>query len=113
MANADPIYKIDSNGTVANFLASNALYATCATGASTAAKIAKLVDTNVTSLANIKAGMTLFVKFTYTNTASSPTLTLQTNGGTQLLAAKTLRRTGSLNVGNTPQNSWSAGCVVC
>ena len=75
-------------------LISNTFYGTCDTVASTAAKIVKLVDTNTNAFAAI-TGMLLAVKFTYTNSATNSTLTLQTNGGGSLLAAKNIYRYGS------------------
>jgi hypothetical protein len=75
-------------------LISNTFYGTCDTAAGTTAKIAKLVDTN-TNAFSVITGMLLAVKFTNTNTAANPTLTLQTSGGTALLAAKNIYRYGS------------------
>lgn len=52
------------------------LYATCATAAATAAKVATLASGTLT----LKAGVTVAVKFTYANTASSPTLNVAGTG---------------------------------
>lgn len=52
------------------------LYATCGTGASTIAKVATLAAGTLT----LKAGVTVAVRFTYANTASSPTLNVAGTG---------------------------------
>ena len=52
------------------------LYATCGTGASTIAKVATLAAGTLT----LKAGATVAVRFTYANTASSPTLNVAGTG---------------------------------
>lgn len=52
------------------------LYATCGTAAATAAKVATLAAGSLT----LKAGVTVSVKFTYSNTASSPTLNVAGTG---------------------------------
>lgn len=52
------------------------LYATCGTGASTIAKVATLAAGTLT----LKAGVTVAVRFTYANTASSPTLNVAKTG---------------------------------
>lgn len=57
-------------------------YAECATAASTQAKVANLVtdgDTTNNGFTLIK-GVTVNVKFTYTNSAASPTLNVQSSG---------------------------------
>lgn len=52
------------------------LYATCDTAAGTAAKVASLAAGTL----SLKAGATVAVKFTYANTASSPTLNIAGTG---------------------------------
>lgn len=52
------------------------LYATCDTAAGTAAKVASLAAGTL----SLKAGATVAVKFTYANTASSPTLNIADTG---------------------------------
>lgn len=52
------------------------LYATCDTAAGTVAKVASLVAGTL----SLKAGATVAVKFTYANTASSPTLNIAGTG---------------------------------
>ena len=92
-------------------LISNTFYGTCDTLASTAAKIVKLVDTNTNAFTAI-TGMLLAVKFTYTNSATNSTLTLQTNGGGSLLTAKNIYRYGSTAPSTSAATSWQAGSVV-
>lgn len=75
-------------------LITSTAYFTCETAAGTAAKVAKAADTSLDSFTVI-TGMTIYVKFTYANGVANPTLALQTNGGTQLLAAKSIMRYGS------------------
>ena len=52
------------------------LYATCDTAAGTVAKVASLAAGTL----SLKAGATVAVKFTYANTASSPTLNIAGTG---------------------------------
>ena len=52
------------------------LYATCGTAAATAAKVASLAAGTL----SLKAGVSVAVKFTYANTASSPTLNVAGTG---------------------------------
>ena len=52
------------------------LYATCDTAAGTVAKVASLAAGSL----SLKAGATVAVKFTYANTASSPTLNIAGTG---------------------------------
>ena len=75
-------------------LISNTFYGTCDTAAGTAAKIVKLVDTNPNA-ATLITGMMLTVKFTNSNSVASPTLTIQTSSGTQIIAAKSIMRYGT------------------
>lgn len=92
-------------------LISNTFYGTCETAVNTAAKIVKLVDTN-TNAFSVITGMLLAVKFTNTNSVANPTLTLQTNGGTELLAAKNIYRYGSTAPSTSVATSWQAGSVI-
>lgn len=92
-------------------LIASTAYFTCETAAATAAKIAKAADTGLNSLTVI-TGMTIYVKFTYANGVANPTLTLQTNGGTQLLAAKSIMRYGSTAPSTSAASSWKAGAIV-
>ena len=92
-------------------LITSTAYFTCATAAATAAKVAKAADTGLNSLTVI-TGMTIYVKFTNTNEVANPTLTLQTNGGTELLAAKSIMRYGITAPSTSAASSWKAGAVV-
>lgn len=103
---------ITTSGTGAGtHLIASTFYATCETAAATAAKVAKLTNTN-TSTVTLITGMTITVKFTYSNTAASPTLTIQSSGGTQLVAAKALKKVGTTAIGATESTSWQAGAAV-
>ena len=72
------------------------LYATCNTAAGTVAKVATLAAGTL----SLKAGATVAVKFTYANTASSPTLNIAGTG------AKAMYIQGVRNV------YWNAGATV-
>ena len=72
------------------------LYATCDTAAGTAAKVASLAAGTL----SLKAGATVAVKFTYANTASSPTLNIAGTG------AKAMYIQGVRDV------YWNAGATV-
>lgn len=77
------INKITAGG--GTHLISPSTYFTCNTAAGTAAKMAKLVDTNVTDKVTIEAGTVIWIKFTNSNSAANPTLTLQNSSGTNLI----------------------------
>ena len=83
-------------GTEAN-IASTA-YCTCATAAATAAKVANLqgVESNTFTL---MTGITVHVKFTYSNTATNPTLNVNGTG------AKAIMKYGTTAVGKTAYTS--------
>lgn len=72
------------------------LYATCNTAAGTVAKVASLVAGSL----SLKAGATVAIKFTYANTASSPTLNIAGTG------AKAMYIQGVRDV------YWNAGATV-
>ena len=72
-------------------LISNTFYGTCESASGTVVKAVKLVDAD-TDAFSVITGMLLAVKFTYANSASNPSLLLQTNGGTSLLDAKRIYR---------------------
>ena len=72
------------------------LYATCDTTAGTVAKVASLAAGSL----SLKAGATVAVKFTYANTASSPTLNIAGTG------AKAMYIQGARDV------YWNAGATV-
>lgn len=92
-------------------LIASTAYFTCATAGGTAEKIAKAADTSLNSL-TIITGMTIYVKFDAANTKASPTLTLQTNGGIELLAAKPIMRYGTTATYQNAAGSWKSGAVV-
>ena len=104
--------KITTAGTGAGtHLLAHTFYGTCDTAAATAAKIVKLSDSNINA-ATLITGMMLSVKFTYANGVASPTLTVQTSGGTQLIAAKSIMRYGTTAPSTSAATSWRAGAVV-
>ena len=78
-------------------------FGSCSTAASTAAKTVTLDDSMTFTLAK---GASVFVKFTNSNTASSPTLSVNSS------TAKNIYRYGTTTPGNTETNSWKAGSVV-
>lgn len=78
-------------------------YCTCADSASTVAKTATVVNGSFTSLTT---GAQVAVKFTYTNTATDPTMNVNSTG------AKPLMRGGTSHVGTNANDSWRAGTVV-
>lgn len=74
-------------------------YGTSSTTAATAAKIATTTDRNLGALA---AGQKVTIKFTYANTASNPTLNVDSKG------AKSIKAYGT----TAPTVWWNAGDVV-
>ena len=84
-----------------NYPVGSMLYGTCDTEAATAAKVVAM-----DSYDTLSDGVTVHVKFTNSNTASSPTLKV---GST---AAKSIMRYGSTAAGNNAATSWAAGAVV-
>lgn len=104
---ASVINNIKSNSVVYN-IASTA-YATCATSASTAAKVAYIQGETSSSGFTLTTGTTVHVKFTYANEASSPTLNINGTG------AKTINCPQSYSGGSLTYNHyayWEAGEVV-
>lgn len=77
----------------------SALYGTCDTAATTAAKVVTCADVDV-----LTSGMTIRVKFTNANTAASPTINVNSTG------AKTVYRFGT--TAPVDGDSWKAGEVV-
>ena len=90
--------KIDSGGEMPIV---SSLYGTCSTGGGTAAKVVTCTDFDA-----CRHGVTIRVKFDYTNTASSPTLNINGTGAHDILLY------GTTKVGTTVATSWSAGEVV-
>ena len=78
-------------------------YGECPTAAATAAKVVTLSEARGFTLG---PGASLYIKFQYSNTATSPTLNVNSTG------AKSIYRYGSTAPGVTTVNSWQAGSVV-
>lgn len=76
-------------------------YGECSTAGSTAAK-----TVTVANLLSLKAGVTIHVKFTNTNTATSPTLNVNS------LGAKAISQNGAVAAGTTEATSWKNNAVV-
>jgi hypothetical protein len=107
---ANIIYKINDGTNSYNIVSS--AYCVCTTGAGEKAKVAYLQnDANATF--TLATGVTIYVHFKYTNTATSPTLNVNNTG------AKTIMRycvgTSSSTVtpvGNSILTSWYTGSIV-
>lgn len=82
-------------------LVGSTLYGTCATAAATAAKVVTCAN-----FSKLETGVTIHVKFTYSNTASNATMNVNSTG------AKNLCCYGTTRVGTTEKTSWKAGAVV-
>lgn len=80
---------------------STSLYGLCGTAANDGSKIAVCYDCTT-----LITGMTIKVKFTYSNTAENPTLKVAEAD------AKPIVRYGVVPPGTTPAESWNAGAVV-
>ena len=91
--------KININST--DYPIASTLYGTCTTSAGTAAKIVTLADFDT-----LLPGVTVAVKFTYSNTAANPTLNVNGTG------ALPIYTDGTNAPGTTPQESWAANSVV-
>lgn len=76
-------------------------YAVCTTGASTAAKT--VTASNWVETANLEAGARIVVKFNNSNTASSPTLNVNSTGAKSIVVSS-----GTI----TSTQYWSTGAVV-
>ena len=100
---ANTLTKVNILGTEA-YIASTA-YATCATAAATAAKVANIQDSSG-NVFKLMTGVSVHVKFTNTNTASNPTLSIN---GTD---AKAIKKYGTTAIGTTVYTSWQAGAIV-
>ena len=77
------------------------LYGTCATAAATAAKVVTMANFDT-----LKTGITIHVKFTYSNTVANPTLNVNSTG------AKAIMRYGTTAPSTSAATSWNAGAVV-
>ena len=78
-------------------------FGSCSTAANTAAKTVTLDDSMTFTL---EKGASVFVKFANSNTASSPTLSVNSS------TAKSIYRYGTTVPGTTSKTSWLAGSVV-
>ena len=103
---ADTIYKINNKN--ADYGLASSAYCTCSTAASTAAKVAYLQgsSSNTFNSSTIPTGITIHVKFTYSNTASNPTLNINNSG------AKYIKQYGTTAAGTSTKTSWRAGSIV-
>ena len=93
------IAKITAGGTT--HLVASSAYGTCSTGAGTAAKVVTMSNFDT-----LIAGMTIHVYFTYSNTAASPTLNVNSKG------SKPIYKYGTTVPGTTAATSWQAGSIV-
>lgn len=100
---ANIIYKINQGGTDYN-IASSA-YCTCGTAAGTKAKVANLQNSSSNGFI-LATGVTIHVKFTYSNTVADPTLNVNETG------AKSIMRYGTTAASTSTKTSWRAGAVV-
>lgn len=75
-------------------------YTICETAAATVEKTASLTGFTLVT------GAVVDIKFTYSNTASDPTLNINSTG------AKLIKRYGTTAPGTTEKTSWYAGSVI-
>ena len=85
-----------------NLIASTA-YAICETAAATATKVATIQGNHEFHLI---PGVTIHVKFTYSNTASNPTLNVNSTGAIPIM------RYGTTAVTTSVQGSWADGAII-
>lgn len=78
----------------------NTSYAACTSAASTVEKAASIAGFTLAS------GAAVNIKFSYTNTATNPTLNISSTG------AKPIMLYGTTRPGKTPDSSWKAGDIV-
>lgn len=102
---------VSADGTTNRRIASS-LYGYCQTGSSTAAKTVSLYTGNGTttdgswSAGDLFHGLTITVRFRYTNTATNPTLNVNSTG------AKRIYKYGTTSPGDTASTSWQANSVI-
>jgi len=84
-----------------NLPVASTLYGTCATAAGTAAKVVTCDNFD-----KLITGVTIYVKFTYSNSVANPTLNVNSTG------AKTIYRYGTTAPSTSAATSWQAGSVV-
>ena len=99
-------------GGTSNRRIASSLYGYCQTGASTVAKTVSLYTGNSTTTDGTWAagdlfhGLTITVRFRYSNTATNPTLNVNSTG------AKRIYKYGTTSPGNTASTSWQANSVI-
>ena len=91
--------KVTADGTT--HLVGSTLYGTCSTAAATVAKVVTCSD-----FTTLITGVTIHVKFTETNTATNPTLNVNSTG------AKAIKMYGTTAVGANTNSAWYAGAIV-
>ena len=98
-------------GGLTNATVAHSLYGYCTTGASTVAKTVTMYKTGSTAGASWAAGdlvhgLTITVRFQYSNTAANPTLNVNSTG------AKPIYKYGTTVPGTTVDTSWPAQAIV-
>lgn len=96
---ASYVGKVTVDGT--SYPVGSTLYGTCATAAGTAAKVVTCANFDT-----LQTGVTIHVKFTYSNTVANPTLNVNSTG------AKSIKRYGTTAPSTSAASSWNAGAVV-
>lgn len=84
-----------------NLPVASTLYGTCATAANTVAKVVTCANFD-----KLITGVTIYVKFTYSNSVANPTLNVNSTG------AKVIYRYGTTAPSTSAATSWQAGSVV-
>ena len=105
MATNSIIEKVTGTDSSSNRIAST-FYCTCSTAAATAQKDATPSDSCVFNDSCLITGVTVHVKFTYSNTHATPTLKIGTATAKQIMAY------GTTKSGTSATASWYAGAVV-
>lgn len=105
MATNSIIEKVNGTDSSSNRIAST-FYCTCSTAAGTKQKDATPSDSCVFNDSCLITGVTVFVKFTETNTNGAATLKVGTS------SAKSIKCFGTTATGQTETGSWYAGSVV-
>lgn len=96
---ASYVGKVTVDGT--SYPVGSTLYGTCATAAGTVAKVVTCANFDT-----LQTGVTIHVKFTYSNTVANPTLNVNSTG------AKSIKRYGTTAPSTSAASSWNAGAVV-
>lgn len=95
-----------SAGGVTNRRIAPSIYYTCSTGAGTAAKTITTDSTNKWTTSDLFEGLTIYVKFTNSNSVANPTLNIDSTG------AKPIYRYGTTRPSTSADSAWNAGSVV-